>query len=359
MLAARTIVVSAHPFISMEAPGRKSDAGALPGQGGEVVVRAAVPLDVLVVEDDPSTREALEIAIQALGHTCRVAADGDEAWRMLEAAHADVVISDWELPGLNGAELCRRIRSIEDGGYTYFILMTGFHDRAHLLEGMAAGADDYQKKPVDLDELEARLVSAARVVALHRRLAEREHELRRDSSQLWAASRTDRLTGVGNRLRMEEELSAAHSRAQRYGHRYSLAIVDVDHFKEFNDGFGHLAGDEALKQVAAALRDAIRSGDAIFRYGGEEFVVLLPEQPLADARSAAERMRADVEAYAIRRPEKGRTLTVSAGVAELDPTRDAGVEDWLARADQALYFAKGAGRNRVEALPAERGPHHA
>ena len=136
MLAARTIVVSAHPFISMEAPGRKSDAGALPGQGGEVVVRAAVPLDVLVVEDDPSTREALEIAIQALGHTCRVAADGDEAWRMLEAAHADVVISDWELPGLNGAELCRRIRSIEDGGYTYFILMTGFHDRAHLLEGL-------------------------------------------------------------------------------------------------------------------------------------------------------------------------------------------------------------------------------
>lgn len=351
MDAAPAIGVSAHPFTSLEPPARVPDDG-----GGTAVPRAAIPLDVLVVEDEPSTRAALEMAIRALGHSCRAAADGDEAWRMLEAAHADVVISDWELPGLNGAELCRRIRCIEDGAYTYFILMTGFHDRAHLLEGMAAGADDYQKKPVDLDELEARLVSAARVVALHRRLAEREKDLRRDSTQLWAASRTDPLTGVGNRLHMQEELGSAFSRAQRYGHRYSLAIVDVDHFKEFNDGFGHLAGDEALKQVAGALRKAIRSGDAIFRYGGEEFVVVLPEQPLADARSAVERMRAAVEEYAIRRPEKGRTLTVSAGVAELDPVADAGVADWIARADAALYVAKGSGRNRVEAMPSKRGP---
>lgn len=344
--------MGAHPFTSTESPPRKSDETSA---SASAKPRAVLPLDVVVVEDDDDARGALVGAVRALGHTCRASGDGEEAWRMLESRRADVVISDWELPGISGAELCRRIRGGEDAGYTYFILMTGFHDRAHLLEGMAAGADDYQKKPVDLDELEARLVSAARVVALHRRLAEREHDLRRDSSQLWTVSRTDPLTGVGNRLRMQEELSTAWARAQRYGHRYSLAIVDVDHFKEFNDGFGHLAGDEALKQVAGALRRGMRAGDGVFRYGGEEFVVLLPEQPLADAASALDRMRADVERYAIRRPEKGRTLTVSAGVAELDPGFDIGVEEWLARADTALYLAKANGRNRVEAMPSDRG----
>lgn len=275
---------------------------------------------------------------------------------MLAERPADVVISDWEMPKMTGAELCRRVRAMEDGRYTYFILMSGFHDRVHLLEGMAAGADDYQKKPIDLDELEARLVSAARVVDLHRRLAEREHNLRRDSSQLWAASRTDALTGVGNRLSMEEELAGAWSRAERYGHHFSLAIVDVDHFKGFNDGLGHVAGDEALKQVAKALRRAVRTGDAIYRYGGEEFLVLLPEQTLADAKRAIERVREEVLARAIVRPEKGQSLTVSAGVAELDRSVDSSVEEWIARADAALYIAKSHGRNRVETVPSDRGP---
>jgi diguanylate cyclase (GGDEF)-like protein len=314
------------------------------------------PLEILVVEDDPSTRAAVRAAVRSLGHECRSAADGSEACRMLAERPADVVISDWEMPRMTGAELCRRIREMEDGRYTYFILMSGFHDRGHLLEGMAAGADDYQKKPIDLDELEARLVSAARVVALHRRLAEREDNLRRDSTQLWAASRTDALTGVGNRLRMEEELAAASSRAHRYGHRFSLAIIDVDQFKPFNDGLGHVAGDEALKQVAKALRRAVRAGDGIYRYGGEEFVVLLPEQSLADARCAIERVREEVLKQGIARPEKGQRLTVSAGVAELDQRIDASVEDWIARADAALYVAKTNGRNRVETVPSDRGP---
>ena len=275
---------------------------------------------------------------------------------MHEMRRADVVISDWELPGMTGADLCKRLRNVEDGSYTYFVLMTGFHDRDHLLAAMAAGADDYQKKPIDLDELEARLVSATRVVALHRRLAEREHLLRRDSSQLWHVSRTDPLTGVGNRLLMEEALGAAWARARRYGHRYSVVIIDVDHFKGYNDGYGHLAGDEALRTVVHALRGAIRASDGIFRYGGEEFLVLLPEQSLADATSAAQRMRASVEACALRRPEKGRVLTVSGGVAELDPASDRSFEDVIARADAALYLAKESGRNRVEAVPAARGP---
>lgn len=296
------------------------------------------------------------MAVHALGHACRAAADGEQAWRLLEERSADVVLADWEMPGLSGAELCRRIRSVENGAYTYFILMTGHHDREHLLEGMSAGADDYQKKPIDLDELEARLVSASRVVTLHRRLNDREKELRRDSSALFAVSRTDPLTGVGNRLRMEEELAAAYSRAKRYGHRFSLAVVDVDHFKEFNDGFGHLAGDAALKQVASTLRAALRSGDSVFRYGGEEFVVLLPEQGLGEATHVVDRMRRTLEEQRMRRPEEGKVLTFSAGVAELDSFSDEGVGTWLARADAALYFAKSNGRNRVEAIASPRGP---
>lgn len=314
---------------------------------------AGAALDILVVDDSAASRHAMELAIRALGHRCRAASDGLEASRLLAQHPADVVISDWEMPHMNGAELCRLIRQAEKNGhYTYFILLSAFHDRLHLLEGMAAGADDYQKKPVDLDELEARLVSAARVVGLHRRLAERETILRRDSSRYRTASRTDALTGAGNRAHLDEELAAAWSRAQRYRHRFSLAILDVDHFKELNDCLGHLAGDEALRQVVEATRKALRTSDSVFRYGGEEFVVLLPEQTLADAISAVERVRAQIAATKIAASKRGgRVLSVSGGVAELDFERDASVADWLARADAALYAAKANGRDRVESNP--------
>jgi DNA-binding response OmpR family regulator len=135
------------------------------------------PLSVVIVEDDVHARAALRRAVASLGHECRAAASGADALRMVSERRPDVVISDWAMPAMNGDELCRRIRDAADGVYTYFILVSGAHDPSHLLAGMAAGADDYQTKPVDLDELEARLVSAARVVALHRRLAEREHAL--------------------------------------------------------------------------------------------------------------------------------------------------------------------------------------
>jgi two-component system cell cycle response regulator len=347
--------VSIEPVPSDSASLRRTRRGELPAR-----------LDVLVVDGDDVARASLVAAVRALGHVCTSARDGEEAWRLLQAKKYDVVISDWNVPGMTGTELCRAVRATEDGtAYTYFVLLTELHDRARVLEVMTAGADDYQTKPLDRDELEARLVAAARLVALHRRLGARERDLRRDSRQLWAASRTDTLTGVGNRLRMEEELAGAISRARRYGHVFSLAIVDVDLFKKLNDGFGHLAGDEALRQIASALERAVRTGDSVFRYGGEEFVVLLPEQSIDAAAQALERIRSNVEALRIRRPD-GTILTVSAGVAELDPDADSRPADWLERADAALYRAKAAGRNRVETwrpvpvLSAEHGaaaPH--
>ena len=305
------------------------------------------PLDVLVVDDDESSRELIAIAVHSFGHQCRVAVDGDDALRQLAERPADLVISDWDMPGMTGAELCRNIRSVGDEDpYTYFIIMTAFDDRDHLLAGMAAGADDYQRKPVSFDELEARLLSAGRVVDLHRRLASRTAMLRDDSTRNYLASRTDALTGVGNRMRLDEEISTLLSRAQRYGHKCSLAICDLDFFKSYNDHFGHVAGDEALRRVADGMRANLRSADALFRYGGEEFVILLIEQPLPDAERAMERMRAQIEALDIP-AANGGPLTLSVGVAEIDPRSDHTPEQWIARADQALYAAKAGGRNRV------------
>jgi two-component system cell cycle response regulator len=304
-------------------------------------------LDVLVVDDDGEARSALCKAVVDLGHACRGAEDGLRALELLQQKHADVIISDWEMPGMTGAELCRRTRKAddEDGPYTYFILLTAHADRQHMLDGMAAGADDYQTKPVDLDELEARLVSATRVVTLHRRLANRTEALRHDSRRFYVASRTDALTGVGNRLALHDELEQLYGRAARYGHRYCLAMADVDHFKRFNDTFGHLAGDEVLRSVTEAIRSEIRTSDALFRYGGEEFVIILPEQSLAIARTAIERVRRAIERLAIPGPDG--PVTVSFGVAELAP-EDHSPAEWLERADRALYAAKDAGRNRVE-----------
>jgi two-component system, cell cycle response regulator len=329
--------------------------GAYPFQASAAVgllKRPVPPLDVLVVDDDPHARDGLARAIRSFGHRCRVAEDGEAALRKMTEARADVVISDWDMPGMSGAELCRRTRAAaDDAPYTYFIFLTGFDDREHLLAGMAAGADDYQRKPVDLDELEARLVSAARVVELHNRLASRTEELRCDSKRFYAASRTDPLTGAGNRMRLEEEAAALLSRAQRYGHRCSLAICDLDFFKSYNDTFGHIAGDEALRRVAEAIRSHLRASDSLYRYGGEEFVVLLVEQTLGDATCAMDRLRAEVERLGLPSPATGGVLTVSAGVAECDPTTDHTTTEWIARADAALYAAKARGRNRVVSTP--------
>ena len=305
------------------------------------------PLDVLVVDDDESSRELIAIAAHSFGHHCRVAVDGNDALRLLAQQPADVVISDWDMPSMNGAELCQRVRCAGDEEpYTYFIIMTAFDDREHLLAGMAAGADDFQRKPVSFDELEARLLSAGRVVDLHRRLASRNATLRDDSTRNYLASRTDALTGVGNRMRLDEEIATLLSRAQRYGHKCSLAMCDLDFFKSYNDHFGHVAGDEALRRVADGMRENLRSADAVFRYGGEEFVILLIEQPLEDAERAMERMRAQIEALDIP-AANGGPLTLSVGVAEVDTRTDKTPDQWLARADQALYAAKAGGRNRV------------
>jgi diguanylate cyclase (GGDEF)-like protein len=307
---------------------------------------AGTALNILVVDDDEDARKGLRLAIMAIGHRCAVAADGEEAWEMHRAHPADVIIADWVMPRLSGVELCRRTRAHDGDAYTYFILLSGLTDKEHFLEGMSAGADDYLDKPVDLDELGARLVTAGRVVALQRRLAAKNLALRKDSQQNFAAARLDPLTNLANRRQLSEDLERIFATPYRFHH--SVAIADIDFFKRYNDRFGHQAGDEALRRVASAMRGSLRRGDMLYRYGGEEFLIILKDLRAAPAATAVERLRRAVQDLQIPHPEApAGVVTISAGVAELLPEVETS-DEWLYRADAALYRAKAGGRNRVE-----------
>jgi diguanylate cyclase (GGDEF)-like protein len=306
-------------------------------------------LRVLVVDDDAATRSHLTAALRELGHVPIDACDGFDALRKLAAEQVDVLLCDWIMPSLDGAELCRRVRAARRSTYTYVILLTGLADRAHLVEGLHAGADEYLTKPLDFDELAARLVCAERVLSHDRRIVRQNARLRHDSQREMRAARTDPLTRLGNRRGLEEDLATLFGRASRYGHRYCAVLADVDRFKAYNDRYGHLAGDEALRGVARAMTYTLREGDAIYRYGGEEFLAILPEQSLGDAAIAVERVREAVARLAIvhdGNPPRG-VITISAGIAELVLGPGASPKTWLACADAALYRAKAAGRDRI------------
>jgi two-component system chemotaxis response regulator CheY len=324
-----------------EQPRRKSD-----------VDERAHELHVLVVDDDFATREAMRNAITSFGYECRTARDGQEAWELLEIIHADIVVSDWRMPRMDGLELLRRIRENEtDGPSAYFILTSDYGDKRHYVLGIEAGADDYHAKPFDPDELRARLSAAARVVRLQKKLEAKSVRLTRDSQRSFELARVDPLTEIANRLRMDEDLSVAWSLASRYSRRFSAALFDVDWFKAYNDDQGHLAGDQLLRRIAHALRDGLRQGDGLYRYGGEEFLILLPEQTIGEAMIACDRLRARVSDMHIPTPAGSGIVTVSAGAAELAGGTDTSVEAWLERVDKALYRAKAHGRDCVEGAP--------
>jgi two-component system chemotaxis response regulator CheY len=255
--------------------------------------------------------------VEKIGHECLAAADGEEARTLYkESPDLDVIISDWMMPGVDGLELCRRVRGDNRDGYTYFIFLTALGDREHLLQGLEAGADDYLSKPLDRDELGMRLTSALRVTDLHRRLAFQNGELEKLNRMLFEQSRQDPLTSLGNRLRLREDLQVLQSRKERYGHNYAVVLCDVDFFKAYNDRYGHLVGDDVLRRVAATISSGLRTGDTAYRYGGEEFLVVLPEQDAGAAAGITDRLRQAVEGLGIPHADggPGGVLTISAGV---------------------------------------------
>ncbi len=306
---------------------------------------------ILIVEDDRVSRTILHRTIEKFGHECLVAKDGAQAWAIFQSTAVDVVISDWMMPDVDGIELCRRIRASSREDYVYFIFLTAQADKECLLLGMRAGADDYLTKPLDVDELQVRLIAATRVTSLHQQLAHQKQELERLNHQLFHQARQDPLTQLRNRLQLWEDLEILRSRVDRYGHRYCIALCDVDFFKRYNDHYGHPAGDRVLQAVANMMAQHCRSGDTAYRYGGEEFLIILPDQSLASATMAVDRLRRAVEGLAI--PHQAKTppgvVTISAGVAALLPTDIRPPDLVLQEADTALYRAKEFGRNQVAA----------
>lgn len=305
---------------------------------------------VLVAEDDTTARLVIEATVTSLGHECIVATSGEEAWHLFETADVEVIISDRMMPGMDGLELCRRVRASNKETYTYFIFLTILDERPDIVSGMEAGADDYLVKPLDAAELKLRMLVASRVTALHRRLFRQSEELAQLNHRLFDQSRTDSLTKLGNRLRLSEDLDMIGAQADRYDRRYCAIMCDIDYFKAYNDGEGHLAGDKVLQAVARTLVSTSRAGDQIYRYGGEEFLILLPEQDLTAGVAAANRFRQAIEEMAIPHdnPSNG-VVTISAGVASFRGGEPKSIQAWLNEADTALYRAKQRGRNCVEA----------
>ena len=298
-------------------------------------------MKILLVDDDPLARRLVEVAVARLGHQATAAEDGEAAWQCYDQDPPDVVITDLLMPRVDGLELCRRVRADARAGYTSIILVTALSDRRDVLRGMEAGADDYLIKPVDLFDLQMRLIAVQRVTDLHAELA-------RHRAQLAHLAGHDPLTGLGNRRSLEQDLEVLYAHSRRYGRSFALAMCDIDRFKAYNDTHGHQAGDQALRAVAAAMVRELRGSDRIYRYGGEEFLLVLPEQTLDTARIAVERVRSVVEGLAIKHTATGGgALTVSAGIAAYAPGDPTPLEELLRQADAALYRAKSSGRNRI------------
>lgn len=304
---------------------------------------------ILVAEDDSVSRLMCVRAVEQLGYTCVAAADGLDAWEKYLRDGADVVISDWMMPRVDGIELCRRIRAREERRYTYFVVLTALSERDHRLTGMRAGADDYLTKPLDREDLMARLIAAERVTSLHRRLEEQQRELERLNLEFFESGRRDALTGIANRRRMQEDLAIYEELVRREQRDCCVALFDIDHFKLYNDTYLHITGDEVLRRVANVLSRQLGTDDALYRYGGEEFLAILPGTSITTAVTQAERMRAAVEACAIphERSSASNVLTVSVGVAPVAVGGETPFMTAIRAADQSLLQAKKDGRNRV------------
>ncbi|NNN07675.1 MAG: diguanylate cyclase [Acidimicrobiaceae bacterium] len=311
---------------------------------------------VLVADDDATSRVLLKAMVSKLGHDCLVASDGASAWELLRNNDIDVLLTEWKLPGMDGTELCRRVRGETTDIYTYVVIVSGLIDAEYVLEGMNAGADDYIVKPFNPLDIQTCLVAARRVTDLHRQLARVREQLEEANLELLGRSLTDSLTGLGNRRHMEEDLFNVHARALRSHYSYCVAMFDIDYFKSYNDRYGHQAGDEALRQVAKCLRRAVRAGENIYRYGGEEFLLVMPNSQVHEAVAAAERLLHAVKILAIAheaRPTPPQIMTLSAGVACHLADSKRTISDVIGHADRALYVAKHSGRNRVRAAESE------
>lgn len=303
---------------------------------------------ILIADDDAISRRLLEGTLRRLGHEIVAVADGVAARDALLAEGGPrLAILDWMMPGLDGLEVCRAVRQSE-GPYVYVILLTARAQREDVVAGLAAQADEFLTKPFNVAELQARIQSGARIVDLQSSLLDTQDALRHEATH-------DRLTGLWNRGMIIDHLSRELAREERPGGNVTVALVDLDHFKQINDTHGHEAGDEVLKETARRMRAALRDVDAAGRYGGEEFLVVLGAADGAGGLLAADRVRVAIGAAPIAIRTTTVRVTASVGVASR-PARQCDQAALVSAADAALYRAKSRGRNCVEIASAESLP---
>ncbi|MEI9971317.1 MAG: diguanylate cyclase [Ignavibacteriota bacterium] len=309
----------------------------------ERIAEAEHPMKVLAAEDNPVFQSMLSNMLTKWGYEPVIARDGNEAWEALQQPDGpQLAILDWMMPGMNGVDVCRGVRAAGREPYVYILLLTARADAQDLVEGMEAGADDYVTKPFQAHELRVRLRAGRRILDLQQQLLAAREALREQATH-------DGLTGLLNRCAVLDTLTRELARASREDHPLSMLMVDLDRFKQINDTYGHPAGDAVLSESARRMRDVVRSYDSVGRYGGEEFLLVLPGCDATSAVAQAERVRESFAASPFFTGQNRVPVTCSIGVSSRIHPAESDAEALLREADLSLYGAKDSGRNRVVA----------
>lgn len=318
-----------------------------------VLQRVRPLLRILVVDDDKSILVLLEKLLTQAGYTVHSAANGREALRTAMECRPHIIVADWLMPEMDGLAFCRALRNSKIGRGVYLVLLTGIEDETRLVEAFEAGVDDYVLKPINPKLLLARLRAGERVVNLQAEVESDREEIRRFAAELALTNRRlqeaallDALTGIPNRRYAMDRIQQEWSAAERSGRPLACMLIDVDHFKQINDTYGHDAGDLVLQRVAETLKHTARTQDVICRIGGEEFLVVCPDTDASAAAQCAERLRHAVGALRIAVGNTSLHLTISIGVAAMHAGM-ASPDSMIKASDQAVYAAKQAGRNRT------------
>ena len=299
-------------------------------------------MKILIADDQPLDRSVLRLSLEKWGYDIVEAKDGTEAMRILEGDDGpSIAVLDWMMPGLSGPDICREIRRQDRPLYTYIILLTSKEGKDDLVEGMKSGADDYVVKPVNMHELQVRIRAGKRIIDLQEELIATREELRVQATR-------DFLTGAWNRRVIMEKLTEEIHRAGRRGDTLGVIMCDIDHFKAINDTHGHPAGDTVLIEVSRRMESSVRSYDSLGRFGGEAFLIVIPDSQPEGIAVIAERIRASIAASSIETASESIQVTVSLGTTAQFVDRMTSPEDLILQADRALYRAKNEGRNRVE-----------
>jgi diguanylate cyclase (GGDEF)-like protein len=324
----------------------------------EATLPADAPPRILIVDDHDDNVELLRMRLEAWGYRTASERDGEAALAAVEADPPDLVLLDVMMPKVDGFEVARRLKANRALPFVPIIMQTALDSTDDKVHGLEAGADDYITKPIDFAELRARINSMLRIKRLQEVVEERERELLEVNERLRHMSQTDGLTGLDNRRHIEERLHEMWEHGQRLHEPVACVMADLDKFKSVNDTYGHQAGDVVLKQLAQILKREAREIDRVGRYGGEEFMLLLPGTVLDAAVTFAERVRKEVEGHTFTFEGGSLRRTASFGVSAWPHPRIRDPEALVRTADDALYVAKETGRNRVIRFDSEEFNQH-